>query len=744
MGYPPPPGYPPPGYPPMGHYPPVYRRRRVSRRWFIIGGIAVGLLSILLVFVFVIYGRIGEYMIRSKVVPKLEARLGREVTIGDIDVGHGLAVLEDIVIKGPRDKGEPLVRIDRVEAEVGFWASLVGDVDLGAVRVKGVKVVAVRDAEGDNFTDIVDRLRGKKKEGEAASGSSSSRFRPTSLELQDMNVQVRDAVHGVTLVSAAMNATAGADGALALTIGDLALLTDVGPYANAEGVVVTANMKDLANSAAVVVGGGEVYLWKGMTLTGVSGAVSQTEGQPGRLVVHLTGGYGGAQGTLWRADGWVDPAAEKGTLDIVADRFTFDRIAPVLEKSMVRDFDKTSIDVAVKIALEGARVTFGGSLNLVGLNVFHPMLAAETVRDISARGSLAGSYDRTGKSLVIEKAELETRGVDYQLTGKLEQPGGVDAAGARRASRHVNLRLLIPPVPCQTMLESIPPQLIPKMVGFQMKGTFGTDLLVDIDWANLEATRLEGSVGIRGCKVVKTPKEMDPKRLEGSFEHEVEVAPDKWETIKIGPESSNFVPIAEVSPHLLNSLMTTEDSSFYRHRGFITKEFRTALVKDLQAGYFKYGASSITMQLVKNVLLSRDKTLSRKFQELFLTWYVETKLEKDRLFEIYVNAIEFGPGLYGIKPASYQYFGKPPSELNPREAAFFSSILPAPKRRFKQFCQDKLSGWTTSKIERILQLMVKRGRLSEQDYLIAMQTPLVFQPDKRGFCDRKYAKWGIK
>ena len=736
-------GYPPTGYPPMGHYPPVFPRRRISRKWLLIGGITVGFLSLLLVFLFVIYGRIGAYMIRSKVVPKLEKKLGRTVEIGDVEVRHGLAVLENVVIKGPKDKGEPLCRIDRIEAEVGFWASLVGDVELGDVRIQGVKVAAARDREGDNFSDIIDRLRGKGGE-KGAGGGGSSRLRPESLHLENMSVQLRDASHGVTVVGAGISATAGADGGLALTIGDLALMTDFGPYANAEGMVITANMKDLVHSAAVVVGGGEVFLWKGMTLTGVSGAVSQTAGQPGRLVVHLTGGYGGAQGTLWRADGWVDPVAEKGTLDIVADRFTFDRIAPVLEKSMVRDFEKTSIDVAVKIALEGARVTFGGSLNLVGLNVFHPLLAEETVKDISARGVLAGSYDRVGKLLAIDKAALETREVDYELTGMLAMPGGKEPTGVPRATRHVNLRLRIPPVPCQTMLESIPAQLIPKMVGFKLKGTFGTDVLVDIDWANLEATKLEGSVGIRGCKVVKAPKEMEQKRLEGSFEHEIEVAPDKFETIKIGPDSANFVPIAEVSPHLLNSLMTTEDSSFYRHRGFITKEFRTALVKDLQAGYFKYGASSITMQIVKNVLLSRDKTLSRKFQELFLTWYIENTLEKDRLFEIYVNAIEFGPGLYGIKPASFQYFGKPPRDLLPREAAFFSSILPAPKRRFKQFCQDKLSGWTVNKIDRILQLMVKRGRLSEEEYQTAVATPLVFQPDKRGFCDRKYAKWGIK
>jgi hypothetical protein len=103
--------------------------------------------------------------------------------------------------------------------------------------------------------------------------------------------------------------------------------------------------------------------------------------------------------------------------------------------------------------------------------------------------------------------------------------------------------------------------------------------------------------------------------------------------------------------------MTTEDSSFYSHRGFIPREFRTALIRDLEAGYFKYGASSITMQMVKNVLLHREKTLSRKFQELFLTWHLERKLEKDRIMEIYVIAIEYGPALYGIKPAAEVYFG---------------------------------------------------------------------------------------
>ena len=74
---------------------------------------------------------------------------------------------------------------------------------------------------------------------------------------------------------------------------------------------------------------------------------------------------------------------------------------------------------------------------------------------------------------------------------------------------------------------------------------------------------------------------------------------------------------------MIKSIVSTEDSAFYKHRGFITSEFRTALVNDLKASGFRFGASSITMQMVKNVLLYREKTLARKLQELFLTWHVE-------------------------------------------------------------------------------------------------------------------------
>jgi membrane peptidoglycan carboxypeptidase len=206
----------------------------------------------------------------------------------------------------------------------------------------------------------------------------------------------------------------------------------------------------------------------------------------------------------------------------------------------------------------------------------------------------------------------------------------------------------------------------------------------------------------------------------------VEVERDVWVSFLIGPENPDFVPIMDVSPYILGAFMTTEDSRFYDHDGFIPREFRSALVKNLEAGYFVFGASSITMQTVKNVLLYREKTLARKLQELFFTWYIETQLEKDRILEIYVNAIEYGPGLYGIGPATRHFFGKHPRDIGPLEAAYLASLLPSPKPRYRQYCEDRLWRSTEVKLQRILTYMHQRDRLTDDEYEAARVMPLVF------------------
>jgi membrane peptidoglycan carboxypeptidase len=144
---------------------------------------------------------------------------------------------------------------------------------------------------------------------------------------------------------------------------------------------------------------------------------------------------------------------------------------------------------------------------------------------------------------------------------------------------------------------------------------------------------------------------------------------------------------------------------------------------------------------VKNVLLAHEKTLSRKMQELFLVWYLEQLLPKQRILELYFNAIEFGPRLYGIGPAARHYFGKSASDLGPLEAAFFSSILPSPKRRYVQYCAGALNAKWDKYVRRIMAKTHERGRLSDEEYDAAQMTPFAFNTAERGLTEKQCMDW---
>jgi hypothetical protein len=488
-----------------------------------------------------------------------------------------------------------------------------------------------------------------------------------------------------------------------------------------------------------------------MSLSGIAGTIVADPDEPGHYLLDFAGGYGGVPGRLWTAKGGFSPDEETASLDLVAAKFQLDRLAPILAKSGVVDYQQTSVDAQLHVALEREVAAFSGNMNLSGLNIGHPMIADKEVHDVDMSTKVAGSFNRATRTLELTQGDFVLFDVPFSVTGSVYRPRRdiVVPEAAQQPKKDpkdlrlddddadpvvtrgpygiqlAKLRLVIPPISCQRFLDAIPAEMAPSMKGYKVKGMFDTDVNLEIDWTNLDATVLGGHVGYRHCKVLDEPAD-SPKRLIEPFEHFVEVEEGEWTSFVVGPENPDFVPITEVSPYLIKSIITTEDGAFYQHRGWISSEFRSALVRDLKAGKFKYGASSITMQMVKNALLYRQKTLARKLQELFLTWHVENTLEKDRILEIYFNVIEYGPALYGIGPATREYFGKSAKDLNPVEAAFFSTILPNPKDRYRQFCQGEVFKWTKAKMDRILALQLKRDRLTQEEYDKAVATPLVF------------------
>ena len=719
---------------------------RLPGRWLIAGAISLGAALAVVLGLRVVYPRVGAWMIRSKVGTRLATRLGRDVRFGVIDVALGHARLHDVEVRGELDGDTPLVHIDQVDVEFDAWKSLRGSVVLGAARLDGALLTIRRGADGrDNLRDVIDRLTAGPVPPEGSTGPGAGP-RPTSVHVTHGRLLVNDELTGATALVADGEATWTPAGLTAEARGITATTLNA-PRASADKIVVE---KLAGATPSVSIEGGEIALWPRLALSGIGGKIVANPDRRGEYVIDLAGGYGGVPGRLWTARGGFDAGALTASIDLEAAKFQLDRLAPILEHSAVVDYASTSVDTALHVDVDRRGARFAGSFHLSGLNVGHPMIAENEVRDLDLAGQIAGSFERAGKKLELTQGDFVMRNMPFSITGvvaaappaqPVARPAPVAAPTDPDAKAHhdlpragpfgmqiVKLRLVIPPIDCQRVLNAIPTELAPFMAGYKIRGKFDADLRVDIDWTDLDATVLDGNVGIRNCKVTDESAD-SPKRLAEEFEHSVEVEQGEWIAFDVGPTNSEFVPLEDISPYLIKSIMSTEDSAFYDHHGFIPTEFRTALVNNLKAGKFVQGASSITMQMVKNVLLYRDKTLARKLQELFLTWHVENTLTKDRILEIYFNVIEYGPGLYGIGPAAHQFFGKKPKDLTPTEAAFFSTILPSPKERYKQYCAGTLTRWTTDKIERVLKVMLSRDRLTQSEYDTAIATPLLFSKD---------------
>ncbi len=694
--------------------------------------------GVTLILFFLLFPTIGRWVIRTKVLPRVAERLGRDVHVSSIRVGYGEVTLEGVRVSGPLDDaGGALLEVKKVHAGFDFWPALIGRVRIGKMEVDGARVTLARDSQGaDNWRDVLERLR-RRGGGAGAVAGRSGGMMPRELVLRGGSISVIDDDAGVRVEVAKIDGHARRRETAHLDIAEATAGLSIGPRVTAGTITVQADLADPARPFSVEVQGGAVSIMPTLSLTGITGRIASA-GEPGRARIDFQGGYGGVPGTLWRADGWMAPGRRDASLHVKADRFTLDKLESVLAASPLKDFAETAISAQLDVEVRGGDADVSGGLEVAGLNLEHPQLAEDPVRNLAFTGDVSGRWEHAARTFVMNKLGVKFRGIDAVVDGFAAFPGGRDPGpegtpGVLRAQPKARLHLVVPQVPCQQALDAIPKAMAPRLQGFKLKGPFATDVTVAADWADLEELELTGSIGIFKCKVLEPAEPMDATRLLDEFEHWVEVEENNWISFVIGPTNPDFVPLIDVSPNLINSLMTTEDNGFYKHKGFIVREFRSALIKNLQEGQkkgklieFKYGASSITMQMVKNVLLHRQKTVSRKLQELFLTWYVETQLEKDRIMEIYVNAIEFGPGIYGIGPATRHYFGKHPRELNPVESAFFSSILPNPKQRYMQYCEGQLSRWGDSKVQKILKVMRQRERLTDEEYQVALATPLLF------------------
>ncbi len=719
-------------------------------------GAAVALL--LLALYPVVVGGLAAHLFASRA----SARLGRPVVVGRGRAGFGQVTLENVSIPGTAT-GPALLLVD--EIEVPFGVAVGGK---GPIQVRGARAYVVRGGPTDNVSAIIERLGHRRPKGAAPEPAGAPT--PPGVVVEGAALELRDALTGLSISIARLDGRVRPGERLDLRLRKVRGLLAVagegkGPTFGGDELDVQTALAGMrpAGIPALRVQGGYATPLPSLALTGIAGVIAPpptgTKGVATGALIDLRGSYGGARQTLWTAKGQADPARREGKLSLRAEQFSLDKIADVLPRSVLKP-EATRLDASLEVNWEGDAVRFGGETAVVGLSLQADALAAAPIENVSVGLAVSGTAYPGRRRLELVGLEARVRDLTARLSGTIELPPGTYrfANGNKLGVvPKIDLALNVPKLPCAKLLASIPEALTPKLQGFVLKGTFEAIAGVKVDFADLDALELRGKVGIDGCKVLQAPDGVVALAGPESLVVNVEVPPAPGPTrplpsgptpvepetmsVIIGPENPDFTPYDQISPYLVASIMTTEDNGFFKHRGWVTSEFKSALRRNLARGGFRLGASSITMQMTKNVLLSQEKTLSRKLQELFLVWYIEQMLPKERILELYFNAIEFGPRIYGIGAATRHYFGKRPAELTPLEAAFFSSILPSPKRRYIQYCHGTLYPPWDKYVHRILAKVHERGRITDDEYAAWAPQTLVFDRKEATFTEKQCLEW---
>lgn len=284
------------------------------------------------------------------------------------------------------------------------------------------------------------------------------------------------------------------------------------------------------------------------------------------------------------------------------------------------------------------------------------------------------------------------------------------------------LKIAIPKMKAQDFITSLPDGLFTHFEGMEATGNFTYNLNFIFNKNKPNAIVFDSKLDKENLKITKYG-EANLNKLNGEFIYRAIIKGVPQRPILVGAANPNYTPLNQISPYLRKSVLTTEDPSFFSHKGFINEAFKQSIVKNIRTKKFSRGGSTISMQLIKNAFLTREKTLSRKLEEILLVYIMENNriVSKERMLEVYFNIIEWGPNVYGIGEASTFYFEKNPSELTLNECLYLANIIPSPKKFMYQFnSEGNLKSFAINRDRLLKNLMMRRGIIVSDDTLYQM------------------------
>jgi hypothetical protein len=355
-----------------------------------------------------------------------------------------------------------------------------------------------------------------------------------------------------------------------------------------------------------------------------------------------------------------------------------------------------------------ATLEYGRDDRIVGAARFliaYPALARPESLLVRIDGALQQDR-RGGRVTIADRTRLDVGTLGFRLAGSLERSGpafrlALDADSLTASQFH----------------SSLPRAMLGPLADLSVRGWFADHVRLALDLSRPDDVDLAADVVPHGLEIDPARTRLDLAGLDEPFVAHIHLPRGRIVDRDLSPANPHFRPLEGIDTLLANAVLTNEDGAFFRHQGFNLEAVRGAITDDLKAGAFRRGAGTITMQLVRNLYLGHERTLSRKAQEVVLAWVLEhlTPVSKRRMLEIYLNIIEWGPDVHGADEACAYYLGHDAGHLTVDEALFLATVVPAPtKWRYRFDSAGALRPFEQAQMHFIGRAMIARGWLAPE------------------------------
>ena len=425
----------------------------------------------------------------------------------------------------------------------------------------------------------------------------------------------------------------------------------------------------------------------------------------------------------WRIKGFADPRNNKTDISF----FNLDTGAikvPYFDErfNLKSSFDSIRLNVE-NIDMDGDNLHIDGFSTISNLKINHPKIAG---KDVVIKNAKFDYHFLLGSNFISVDSSSTVEFNKIKFHPFLAFDTETDTL--------YKFKVAIPKMKAQDFILSLPNGLFSNFQGMEAEGNFDYFLNFIFNKNKPEQLVFDSKLNKEGLKITKYGA-ANLNKLNGEFVYRAIIKNVQQRPVLVGNANPNYTPLNQISPYLRKSVLTTEDPSFFSHHGFIAEAFKQSIIKNIKTKQFSRGASTISMQLIKNVFLTRQKTLSRKLEEILLVYILENNriASKERMLEVYFNIIEWGPNVYGIGEASHFYFQKSPSELTLNECIYLANIIPSPKKFMYQFNDEgNLKSFAITKQKYLTNLMMRRGILSADDTIYKSQ-PVFISGNAKSF-----------